>query len=170
MWFIAHLQRRRHQKEYTFCENKDFHIWINTSWSFKEITWNRRHTNMDVDKATRKGPRYSVTPCFHCLCAVSSQVQLSMVLKCRICSWRLLYSGLKCRHNVSDCISHHALLFINIKEWVDVKLKWNPDDYGGITSIRVPSETIWLPDIVLYEKWVAQHSAHICSTLWGRAC
>ncbi|KAK1886831.1 Neuronal acetylcholine receptor subunit non-alpha-3 [Dissostichus eleginoides] len=39
------------------------------------------------------------------------------------------------------------------QEWVDVKLKWNPDDYGGITSIRVPSETIWLPDIVLYEKY-----------------
>lgn len=38
------------------------------------------------------------------------------------------------------------------KEWIDVKLKWNPDDYGGITAIRVPSETIWLPDIVLYEK------------------
>lgn len=44
------------------------------------------------------------------------------------------------------------MLFIYSKEWVDVKLKWNPDDYGGITSIRVPSETIWLPDIVLYEK------------------
>lgn len=41
-----------------------------------------------------------------------------------------------------------------LKEWIDVKLKWNPDDYGGITAIRVPSETIWLPDIVLYEKWV----------------
>ncbi|XP_058496681.1 neuronal acetylcholine receptor subunit beta-3a isoform X3 [Solea solea] len=37
-------------------------------------------------------------------------------------------------------------------EWVDVKLKWDPDEYGGITSIRVPSETIWLPDIVLYEN------------------
>ncbi|XP_061684649.1 neuronal acetylcholine receptor subunit beta-3a isoform X3 [Syngnathoides biaculeatus] len=37
-------------------------------------------------------------------------------------------------------------------EWVDVKLKWNPDEYGGIPSIRVPSETIWLPDIVLYEN------------------
>uniref|UniRef100_A0A8C6NJV7 Cholinergic receptor nicotinic beta 3 subunit a n=1 Tax=Nothobranchius furzeri TaxID=105023 RepID=A0A8C6NJV7_NOTFU len=37
-------------------------------------------------------------------------------------------------------------------EWTDTKLKWDPDDYGGITSIRVPSETIWLPDIVLYEN------------------
>lgn len=52
----------------------------------------------------------------------------------------------------SNHVTSHALLFIYLKEWVDLKLKWNPDDYGGITSIRVPSETIWLPDIVLYEK------------------
>ena len=38
------------------------------------------------------------------------------------------------------------------QEWVDVKLRWNPDDYGGVTTIRVPSESLWLPDIVLYEK------------------
>uniref|UniRef100_A0A8C9SHV6 Cholinergic receptor nicotinic beta 3 subunit b n=1 Tax=Scleropages formosus TaxID=113540 RepID=A0A8C9SHV6_SCLFO len=37
-------------------------------------------------------------------------------------------------------------------EWTDYKLRWNPEDYGGITSIRVPSESIWLPDIVLYEN------------------
>uniref|UniRef100_A0A3Q3FQK2 Cholinergic receptor nicotinic beta 3 subunit b n=1 Tax=Kryptolebias marmoratus TaxID=37003 RepID=A0A3Q3FQK2_KRYMA len=37
-------------------------------------------------------------------------------------------------------------------EWIDYKLRWNPDKYGGITSIRVPSENIWLPDIVLYEN------------------
>ena len=38
------------------------------------------------------------------------------------------------------------------QEWIDYKLRWNPDNYGGITSIRVPSENLWLPDIVLYEK------------------
>ncbi|KAJ0002976.1 hypothetical protein NQD34_008125 [Periophthalmus magnuspinnatus] len=37
-------------------------------------------------------------------------------------------------------------------EWYDYKLRWNPENYGGITSIRVPSENIWLPDIVLYEN------------------
>uniref|UniRef100_A0A8C4F300 Neuronal acetylcholine receptor subunit non-alpha-3 n=1 Tax=Dicentrarchus labrax TaxID=13489 RepID=A0A8C4F300_DICLA len=36
--------------------------------------------------------------------------------------------------------------------WIDYKLRWNPEKYGGITSIRVPSENIWLPDIVLYEN------------------
>ncbi|XP_040180369.1 neuronal acetylcholine receptor subunit beta-3 isoform X3 [Rana temporaria] len=38
------------------------------------------------------------------------------------------------------------------QEWVDLKLKWNPKDYGGITYIRVPSESLWLPDIVLFEN------------------
>lgn len=40
------------------------------------------------------------------------------------------------------------------KEWNDYKLKWNPDDYGGVETLHVPSEHIWLPDIVLYNKWV----------------
>ncbi|MGH0159829.1 UNVERIFIED_CONTAM: hypothetical protein FKN15_070209 [Acipenser sinensis] len=42
------------------------------------------------------------------------------------------------------------------EEWTDCKLRWNPDEYGGITSIRVPSETVWLPDIVLYEKFLVK--------------
>ncbi|CAG2062231.1 unnamed protein product, partial [Timema podura] len=38
------------------------------------------------------------------------------------------------------------------KEWNDYKLKWNPDDYGGVDTLHVPSEHIWLPDIVLYNN------------------
>ncbi|XP_074712663.1 neuronal acetylcholine receptor subunit beta-3 isoform X2 [Strix uralensis] len=37
-------------------------------------------------------------------------------------------------------------------EWIDYKLSWNPEEYGGITAIRVPSESLWLPDIVLFEN------------------
>ncbi|XP_077131534.1 neuronal acetylcholine receptor subunit beta-3 isoform X2 [Ranitomeya variabilis] len=37
-------------------------------------------------------------------------------------------------------------------EWMDLKLQWNPKDYGGINYIRVPSESLWLPDIVLFEN------------------
>uniref|UniRef100_A0A3B4ZYV7 Neuronal acetylcholine receptor subunit non-alpha-3-like n=1 Tax=Stegastes partitus TaxID=144197 RepID=A0A3B4ZYV7_9TELE len=57
-----------------------------------------------------------------------------------------------CMLNASYMVIRHMYSIYFLKEWVDVKLKWNPDDYGGITSIRVPSETIWLPDIVLYEN------------------
>ncbi len=38
------------------------------------------------------------------------------------------------------------------QEWVDYKLKWNPNDYGGVKHLHVPSQNIWLPDIVLYNK------------------
>ena len=39
------------------------------------------------------------------------------------------------------------------QEWVDYKLKWDPDEYGGVKTLHVPSENIWLPDIVLYNKY-----------------
>lgn len=41
---------------------------------------------------------------------------------------------------------------VSLQEWIDHKLSWNPEEYGGITAIRVPSESLWLPDIVLFEK------------------
>nr|XP_014289941.2 acetylcholine receptor subunit alpha-like 1 [Halyomorpha halys] len=43
----------------------------------------------------------------------------------------------------------NSLLF---QEWNDYKLKWNPEDYGGVDTLHVPSEHIWLPDIVLYNN------------------
>lgn len=36
--------------------------------------------------------------------------------------------------------------------WLDQKLKWHPEDYGGVEVLYVPSEMIWLPDIVLYNN------------------
>lgn len=39
-----------------------------------------------------------------------------------------------------------------LQEWFDYKLKWDPDEYGGVKTLHVPSENIWLPDIVLYNK------------------
>ncbi|XP_066503293.1 neuronal acetylcholine receptor subunit alpha-4b [Hoplias malabaricus] len=38
------------------------------------------------------------------------------------------------------------------QEWSDYKLRWNPEDYENVTSIRIPSELIWRPDIVLYNN------------------
>ncbi|XP_026475783.1 acetylcholine receptor subunit beta-like 2 [Ctenocephalides felis] len=39
------------------------------------------------------------------------------------------------------------------QKWIDYKLKWDPDEYGGVEMLYVPSEHIWLPDIVLYNNW-----------------
>ena len=37
--------------------------------------------------------------------------------------------------------------------WRDYKLMWNPEEYGGVTSLHVPADHIWRPDIVLYNKY-----------------
>ncbi|CAL4166256.1 unnamed protein product, partial [Meganyctiphanes norvegica] len=36
--------------------------------------------------------------------------------------------------------------------WKDYKLKWEPDEYGGVKMLHVPSDHIWRPDIVLYNN------------------
>ncbi|XP_071403658.1 neuronal acetylcholine receptor subunit alpha-2-like, partial [Centroberyx affinis] len=38
------------------------------------------------------------------------------------------------------------------QEWTDYKLRWRPSDFDNVTSIRVPSQLIWVPDIVLYNN------------------
>ncbi|KAL6115176.1 chrna2 [Pungitius sinensis] len=38
------------------------------------------------------------------------------------------------------------------QEWTDYKLRWSPSDFDNVTSIRVPSELLWVPDIVLYNN------------------
>ncbi|KAI1883729.1 hypothetical protein AGOR_G00234540 [Albula goreensis] len=38
--------------------------------------------------------------------------------------------------------------------WNDYKLRWVPTEYDGIEFIRVPSNKIWRPDIVLYNNAV----------------
>ncbi|XP_014681775.1 PREDICTED: acetylcholine receptor subunit alpha-like isoform X2 [Priapulus caudatus] len=38
------------------------------------------------------------------------------------------------------------------QEWVDYKLAWNPLEYGGVDVLYVPSQLIWVPDLVLYNN------------------
>ncbi|KAK7486197.1 hypothetical protein BaRGS_00022520 [Batillaria attramentaria] len=47
-------------------------------------------------------------------------------------------------------------LWIN-QGWIDPKLRWEPAKYGNVSVIRIPYDSLWLPDIVLY------NSAHITS-------
>uniref|UniRef100_A0A1I7U1K4 Neur_chan_LBD domain-containing protein n=1 Tax=Caenorhabditis tropicalis TaxID=1561998 RepID=A0A1I7U1K4_9PELO len=36
--------------------------------------------------------------------------------------------------------------------WQDEFLTWNPSDFGNIKSLHVPSEMIWKPDLLVYNK------------------
>uniref|UniRef100_A0A4X2M6A8 Cholinergic receptor nicotinic alpha 10 subunit n=1 Tax=Vombatus ursinus TaxID=29139 RepID=A0A4X2M6A8_VOMUR len=45
------------------------------------------------------------------------------------------------------------------QEWADAYLHWEPEVYGGLDSIRIPSSMVWRPDIVLYNKADTQQPA-----------
>ncbi|NXM04927.1 ACHB3 protein, partial [Tyrannus savana] len=58
-----------------------------------------------------------------------------------------VFFGLKISQLV-DVDEKNQLMTTNVwlkQEWMDHKLSWNPEEYGGITAIRVPSES--LPDL-----------------------
>lgn len=41
---------------------------------------------------------------------------------------------------------------MTFQNWIDEKLKWKPEDYGGIDRITVSAHEIWQPDLVLYNR------------------
>ena len=46
---------------------------------------------------------------------------------------------------------------LTIDAWINVQyndksLSWNPLRFGDIKTVRVPSDKIWKPDILLYNK------------------
>jgi len=42
-----------------------------------------------------------------------------------------------------------------LQAWIDYKLRWDPAKYGGVKVLRIPHTTIWKPDVLLYNKFVA---------------
>ncbi|KAL6724686.1 hypothetical protein Aduo_019551 [Ancylostoma duodenale] len=37
-------------------------------------------------------------------------------------------------------------------QWSDRKLVWNPAEWGGVERVHIPSDQIWIPDILLYNN------------------
>lgn len=36
--------------------------------------------------------------------------------------------------------------------WTDIYLSWSPENYPGVQNLRFPSDQIWTPDILLYNR------------------
>ena len=36
--------------------------------------------------------------------------------------------------------------------WTDKDLTWKPEDFGNVSSLKVAHDSIWLPDITLYNR------------------
>ncbi|VDM26320.1 unnamed protein product [Toxocara canis] len=50
-------------------------------------------------------------------------------------------------------------------KWNDFQLRWDPANYGGIASMRVPQDKVWVPDIVLFNKYVQSYLNNHCTYL-----
>ncbi|KAH9519807.1 Neuronal acetylcholine receptor subunit alpha-10 [Bulinus truncatus] len=44
------------------------------------------------------------------------------------------------------------IMLSSTQEWYDQRLNWSVSEFGGISSIRIPCQKLWLPDIVLYNS------------------
>ncbi|KAI2808030.1 hypothetical protein BLOT_005972 [Blomia tropicalis] len=67
---------------------------------------------------------------------------------------------------IFDLDEKNQVLTTNIwldQEWFDEFLTWNASDYGNIVKIRVPCQSIWLPDIVLYNNADDYTRGYMCS-------
>jgi nicotinic acetylcholine receptor, invertebrate len=66
-----------------------------------------------------------------------------------------VYLGLKVSQLIEVNLKNQVMttnLWVKQK-WFDYKLRWDPEEYGNVEQLYVPSEQIWLPDIVLYNNW-----------------
>lgn len=52
------------------------------------------------------------------------------------------------------------------QKWYDYKLRWDPEEYGGVEMLYVPSEQIWLPDVVLFNNWVRSSFARVSVSVY----
>lgn len=57
-------------------------------------------------------------------------------------------------HKFVEQDERNQIMKMNIiieQSWKDNWIKWDPDDYGGLTELRVPAYEVWLPDTTLYD-------------------
>ncbi|KAK6048529.1 hypothetical protein COOONC_13966 [Cooperia oncophora] len=56
----------------------------------------------------------------------------------------------------------HTNVWLTLK-WHDFQMRWNPVKYGEIRQIRVQPDKVWLPDIVLFNKYVVVNDQRTAS-------
>jgi hypothetical protein len=47
--------------------------------------------------------------------------------------------------------------FFYLQTWNDVNAKWDPAQYDGISDVRLPSDALWRPDVLLYNRLNLNH-------------
>lgn len=57
----------------------------------------------------------------------------------------------KTKENRKKKLNTLIVLFC-VQKWSDCRLDWYAPNFGNITGFVVPYNTVWVPDITLYDK------------------
>ncbi|XP_060888989.1 neuronal acetylcholine receptor subunit alpha-2-like [Labrus mixtus] len=110
-------------------------VWILINYAVSE-DWTRLHTEDDLFRSLFGGYSKWTRPARNVTDVVIVKFGLSIA-------------------QLIDVDEKNQMMTTNVwlkQEWTDYKLQWTPSDFDNVTSIRVPSELIWVPDIVLYNN------------------
>lgn len=72
----------------------------------------------------------------------------------------LLLDTVRSRKSLCYVLGLTDLCICLCQYWTDIYLTWNPDIYPGVQNLRFPSDQVWTPDILLYNR----------SELFPRSC
>lgn len=91
--------------------------------------------------------------------------RLSPVIKTDYCKKHFHYSHDLC---VCQCVQDERnqvlTTYLWIRQvWYDAYLKWDKEEYDNLEMINIPSDLVWKPDIVLYNKSVAARRVKKCN-------
>ena len=50
-------------------------------------------------------------------------------------------------------------------KWTDKELTWKPSDFGNVSNIKVNYDSIWTPDITLYNRYVLKAPNYLFRSL-----
>lgn len=64
----------------------------------------------------------------------------------------LLLDSVRSRKSLCYVLGLTDLCICLCQYWTDIYLTWNPDIYPGVQNLRFPSDQVWTPDILLYNR------------------
>ena len=50
------------------------------------------------------------------------------------------------------CAIEVTLSLSILQTWEAYNLVWDPNEFGNVTTIRVPVNMVWVPDILMYNR------------------
>ena len=77
---------------------------------------------------------------------------------CRVASWRNQLNFFF-RIKYSNFVD-------SLQRWTDEMMMWNPAAFGDLQSLKLHSDELWKPDIVVYNRWEVPQDVKTRRQIW----